>query len=61
MLGDLDEFFEQDCDGLGPERARDRYWGRALRSLWPLLRRAASRLVRWGSVVELARRLFTGG
>jgi hypothetical protein len=58
MIGDLSERFEQDCQQFGPERARRLYWGRALRSLWPLLRRTFARAIKWGVVVESMRRFF---
>jgi hypothetical protein len=45
VLGDLNERFVRDVKEVGPERAKRRYWGRALRSLMPLLRRAISPVV----------------
>ena len=57
-LGDFDEVFRQDCDRFGGRRARRLYWARAIRSVWPLLRRVAGRLIRWGALAELVRRYF---
>jgi hypothetical protein len=58
LIGDLNERFEQDCERYGAKRAARIYWGRALRSLWPLLRRAAARVIRWSFMIESVRRLF---
>jgi hypothetical protein len=57
-LGDLNELFEADCAKLGCSRAARIYWARALRSAWPLLRRAISRALRWATVVALLKRLI---
>lgn len=59
ILGDLNERFGRDRERFGNPRARRMYWGRALRSLWPLLRRAAARLIRWGIIAEGWHRLFS--
>jgi hypothetical protein len=58
MIGDLSERFEQDCERFGPQRARRLYWGRALRSLWPLFRRATVRAIKLSVVVETVRKFF---
>jgi hypothetical protein len=57
-IGDLSERFENDCQRFGAARARRMYWGRALRSLWPLLRRVAARVIKWTALVEGVRRFF---
>jgi hypothetical protein len=58
LIGDLSERFELDCQQFGPERARRLYWGRALRSLWPLLRRSIGRGIKLGVVVATVRKFF---
>jgi hypothetical protein len=58
IIGDLSERFEQDCHRFSVARARRVYWGRVIRSLWPLLRRVAARAIRWSVVVEGVRRFF---
>jgi hypothetical protein len=58
LTGDLNERFEQDCQRYGAKRARRIYWGRALRSLWPLLRRAAARAIKWGVIIDNVWRHF---
>lgn len=58
IIGDLNERFVQDCQRYGTARARQHYWGHTLWSLWPLLKRAAARAVRWGVVFEGVRRFF---
>jgi hypothetical protein len=56
LIGCLSERFERDCERYGAERARNMYWGAAIRSFWPLLRRGAARAFKWGVVVESVRR-----
>jgi hypothetical protein len=56
MIGDLNERFTSDCNKLGRRRAVQLYWARTLRSLWPLLRRAISRAVKWSAVIDTVRR-----
>jgi hypothetical protein len=58
LLGDLSERFGEDCDRYGAKRARRLYWAQTLRSLWPLLRRGAARVVKWGVVIDAVRRFF---
>jgi hypothetical protein len=59
-LGDLDERFNKECEELGPARAARRYWGRVLRSLLPLLRRAIGRAAKWGAILATVKRIFVG-
>jgi hypothetical protein len=58
MVGDLNERFTDECQKLGRSRAVRLYWARTLRSLWPLLKRAIGKAVKWGAVITAARRLF---
>jgi hypothetical protein len=58
MVGDLNERFANERDKLGRCRAVRLYWARTLRSLWPLLRRAIGKALKWGAVIAAARRLF---
>jgi hypothetical protein len=58
VIGDLTERFQKDSREYGAVRARRLYWGRALRSVWPLLRRAVGRAIRLGAFVEAVRRFF---
>jgi hypothetical protein len=58
LLGDLNERFVRDCERFDVDRARRIYLGRALRSLWPLLKRAVARGIKWVAFVEGVRRLF---
>jgi hypothetical protein len=58
IIGDLSELFEKDCERYGATRARHMYRSRALRSLWPLLRRAASRAIKLAVSVEVMRKFF---
>lgn len=57
-IGDLNER-AHDCRQYGLRRARLYYDARTLRSLWPLvwphLRRAVGRLIKWGVIAELWR------
>jgi hypothetical protein len=59
-IGDLSERFEEDCERFGVDRARRMYWGRALKSLLPLLRRAAVHAIKWVVTAEMVRQLFGG-
>jgi hypothetical protein len=59
ILGDLNEWFGRDREKFGTLRARRMYWGGALRSLWPLLKRAGARLIRWGVIAEGWHRFFS--
>jgi len=43
---------------LGRPRAVRLYWARTLRSLWPLLRRAIGKALKWGVLIATVRRLF---
>jgi hypothetical protein len=58
LIGDLNERFEQDCERYCVKRAKLIYWARTLRSLWPLLRRAAARAIKWGVMIDSVRRFF---
>jgi hypothetical protein len=58
MIGDLNERFADECKKFGRDRAVRLYWARTLRSLWPLLRRAIGKALKWGAVIAAARRLF---
>ena len=55
MIGDLNEHFTRDCEELGQHRAVRLYWARALRALWPLLRRAIGKALKWGAVIATTR------
>ena len=54
----FNERFEQDRECYGAKRARRIYWGRALRSLWPLFCRALKRAIKWGVVIDSVWRHF---
>jgi hypothetical protein len=58
VTGDLNEHFTRERNELSRDRAVRLYWARTLRSLWPLLRRAIGKALRWGVVIAAARRLF---
>ncbi len=58
MVGDLTERFADECEKFGHQRAVRLYWARTLRSLWPLLRRAIGKALKWGAVIAAVRRLF---
>ena len=56
MIGDLNERFADECKKLGRDRAARLYWARTLRSLWPLLKRAIGKALKWGAVIDTVRR-----
>jgi hypothetical protein len=58
MTGDLNERFADECEKFGRQRAVRLYWARTLRSLWPLLKRAIGKALKWGAVIAAVRRLF---
>lgn len=58
LIGDLAEQFERDCRRYDADYARRRYWAETLRSLWPLLRRAMARAIKWVAVLEAVRKFF---
>ena len=58
-IGDLNERFAGECKKSGRRRAVRLYWARTLRSLWPLLRRAIGRALKWGVVIATVRRFFS--
>jgi hypothetical protein len=58
VVGDLNERFAGECKEIGRDRAVRLYWARTLRSLWPLLRRAIGKAVKWGAVISVVRRFF---
>lgn len=57
-IGCLNEHFTRECKEFGRDRAVRLYWGRALHSLWPLLRRAIGKALKWGAVIAAFKRLF---
>jgi len=57
-IGDLGEQFDRDCRCLGRRRAIWLYWRRTFDSLWPLLRRAIGKALRWGAVIAAVKRLL---
>ena len=57
-IGDLNERFAGECREMGRRRAVRLYWARTLRSMWPLLRRATGKALKWGAVIAAMRRLF---
>jgi predicted DNA-binding protein (UPF0251 family) len=58
MVGDLNERLASECKKLGRHRAVRLYWAHTLRSLWPLLRRAIGKALKWGVVVATVKRFF---
>jgi len=58
MVGDLTEDFTRECKEFGRDRAVRLYWARTLRSLWPLMRHAIGKALKWGAVYAAVRRLF---
>jgi hypothetical protein len=58
MIGDLKERFAREFQELGRDRAVRLYWARTLRSLWPLLRRAIGKALKWGAVIAAVKRIF---
>ena len=58
VTGDLNERFESDCRLLVHPRAVRPYWARVLHSLWPLLRRAIGKALKWGAVIATVKRLL---
>jgi hypothetical protein len=57
LLGDLRECFEDDCKRCGPALAQWLYGARTLKSLIPLVRRAAVRAINHGTFFDAKRRL----
>jgi hypothetical protein len=57
-IGDLREPFDRECRCLGRRRAVWLYWRRTFNSLWPLLRRAIGKAVKWGAVIAMVKRIF---
>jgi hypothetical protein len=58
IIGDLNERFQHDLKRYGVRRARHLYSARAIKSLWPLFRRAVARVIKVGIFAEIARRFF---
>jgi hypothetical protein len=58
LVGDLNEQYVDDCRAFGEARAKRRYWARTVRTIGPLLLRAAGKIVKWGAVVAVVRRFF---
>jgi len=58
MIGDLNERLADEIQKMGRDRAVRLYWARTLHSLWPLLRRAIGKAVKWGAVIAAVRRHF---
>jgi hypothetical protein len=56
IRGDLAEIFARECCQLGAARAKRLYWARTLRSLAPLLCRAAVKAMKWGALIDVVRR-----
>lgn len=59
-VGCINESFEQDADRWGPARARRRYWAQALKLLWPIIRCAAGRALKWAVVADFIKRHTIG-
>jgi len=57
-IGDLNEHFTRDCNEFGRDRAVRLYSARTLRSLWPLLRRAIVKALKWGAVLATVKRFL---
>ena len=60
LVGDMRERFGRECIELGRKRAERRYWAQTVRSLWPLLRRAIARMIKWGAFVDAFWRHWRG-
>jgi hypothetical protein len=60
VLGDLNECFIRDCSRYSSKRAARLYWAEALRSLWPLARRAIGRGLKWAIVIDAIKRHLIG-
>jgi hypothetical protein len=58
IVGDINERFARECEEVGVSMARRRFWGRTFYIVWPLVRRALARTVKWGAVIEGVRRFF---
>ena len=58
ILGDLSEMYADTYTKFGPQEARRLYWWHAIRSIAPVLRRAAARWSVAAAVAELLRRTF---
>jgi len=58
IRGDLCERFTHDCAMMSPERARLLYRARVLASVFPLLKRAAGRALKWTAILSAAKRLM---
>jgi hypothetical protein len=56
-LGDLSERFQSDCEVLGTSRAARLYWARCARSVWPLLRSAIGRGLKWTAILAFLKRI----
>jgi hypothetical protein len=60
LIGCMNERFVRDCARYGVQRATILYWKEALRSLWPLIRRALGRAMKWAAIISAVKRYFTG-
>ena len=58
VTGDLNERFASECRHLGQRRAVWRYWRRTFDSLWPLMRRAIGKAMKWGAVIATVKRFL---
>jgi hypothetical protein len=58
LIGCMNERFVHDCTMYGVQRATILYWKEALRSLWPLIRRALGRAVKWAAIISALKRYF---
>jgi hypothetical protein len=59
-IGDMHERYARDCARYGVRYATLYCWGHTLRSLWPLIRRALGRGVKWAAIISAVKRLFVG-
>jgi hypothetical protein len=60
VIGDMHERFANHCAKYGVRRARLYCWADTLHSLWPLLRRALGRTLKWAAIISAVKRYFTG-
>jgi hypothetical protein len=59
-IGCMHELFDRDCAKYGVRHATVYCWGRTVRSLWPLFRRAVARAVKWVAIISAVKRYFVG-
>jgi hypothetical protein len=58
VTGDLRERFDSDLHRFGHRRAVWWYWRRTIESLWPLMRLAIGKALKWGVVAAAVKRMF---